>query len=319
MINQRNEKLKNEEAANSICEFFGNVGSKYSTKRRSERQKTKAKNSYNNLLHQYNKILNNPINKYAISEIVNKLNLKKAAGRDEISPFMLKMGGDAMILLLEKLFNICLELGKTPEIWNKGLIIPIQKMEGMIVNVDKFRPICLLSVIGKIFERLVNNRLSNISSKLFWLPRFQAGFVKNKSTLNNLVELQQEIHSSYSNNEYMVAIFLDIKKAYDSVNRIKLIEIIEQTGIEGNILNYIKFFLSNNRRNKVCFNKYYSPDKNYPKGVPQGSPLSPLLFNLYMRDISMIVDENILQFADDIVIWTKNKDLLKGIKKWKNY
>ena len=315
VIDRKNGKLKNEEAANSICEFFANVGSKYSTKRRSQRQKTKVKNSCNSLLHQYNKIINKPFNKHAISEIVNKLNLKKAAGRDGISPFMLKMGGDAVILLLEKLFNICLELGKTPDIWNKGLIIPIQKIEGMIVNIDKFRPICLLSVIGKIFERLINSRISNMSSKLFWLPRFQAGFVKNKSTLNNLVELQQEIHNSFSNNEYMVAIFLDIKKAYDSVNRIKLMEIIEQAGIEGNILKYIKFFLSNNRRNKVCFNKYYSLDKEYPKGVPQGSPLSPLLFNLYMRDISMIVNENILQFADDIVIWTKNKDLLKAVRK----
>merc|ERR1711991_546956 len=60
VINQRNEKLKNEEDANSICEFFGNVGSKYSTKRRSERQKTKAKNSYNNLLHQYNQNTKQP-------------------------------------------------------------------------------------------------------------------------------------------------------------------------------------------------------------------------------------------------------------------
>ena len=315
VINGNNKILKSEEAANSICEFFANIGSKYSTKRRSERQRQRNMNLNKSLPELYNVFLNSPIEKQNINELVNNLNMKKAAGRDKIAPFMLRMGGDMIINLLKKLFDACTKIGRTPKIWNKGLIIPIQKVEGMRINIDKFRPICLLSVIGKVFEKLINKRLSEVSSKLVWLPRFQSGFVKNKSTINNLVELQQEIHRSFKNNEFMVTIFLDIKKAYDSVNRIKLMQIIENTGIRGNVLEYIRFFLSDSRRNMVCFNKQYSSDKKYSKGVPQGSPLSPLLFNIYMKDISSVVNDNILQFADDIVIWAKNKDIHKAIRR----
>ena len=106
----------------------------------------------------------------------------------------------------------------------------------------------------------------------------------------------------------MLAGFLDIKKAYDTVDRKMLARILERLGLDGKILNWLKQFLLGKRSGKVIYEGCKSEDIFFERGVPQGSPLSPLLFNIYIREIEDFNEQKILQFADDVVIWERDKD-----------
>ena len=105
-----------------------------------------------------------------------------------------------------------------------------------------------------------------------------------------------------------MAVYLDIKKAYDCVNRTILLNIINKLGIRGNIFNYLKKFLGD-RFNRVRFKEEYSDFMEFKNGMPQGSPLSPILFNLYLADIEEYISDGISQFADDLVIWETGCDI----------
>merc|ERR1711991_664962 len=192
--------------------------------------------------------------------------------------------------------------------WNMGIIIPIPKVSTSKVRLDKFRPISLLPVVGKIMEKIVTKRLTDIAEKCEWLPKFQHGFRRKKSTLNNLIELQNVIHEAFNRKEMLLAVFLDVKKAYDCVEREQLYEILKGKGLSGKILDWLKVFL-NDRKAKVVFNNTHSDIYTFKHGVPQGSPLSPLLFNIYLGDLDVVIKSGISQFADDLVLWIKGSDL----------
>merc|ERR1711991_959321 len=133
-------------------------------------------------------------------------------------------------------------------------------------------------------------------------PNFQNGLRTKRSTLDNLIIIQQEIHAAFKRKEYFLAVYLDIKKAYDCVNRTILLNIINKLGIRGNIFNYLRNFLGD-RFNRVRFKEEYSDFMEFKNGMPIGSPLSPILFNLYLADIEEYISEGISQFADDLVVW----------------
>ena len=174
--------------------------------------------------------------------------------------------------------------------------------------VSKFRPICILSNLGKFFEKIITERFKIVVEDKKWLPNFQNGFRAKRSTIDNLIIVQQEIHESFKKKEFFLAVYLDIKKAYDSVNRTKLLNIIKNFGIKGNIFKYFKKFLGK-RYNRVRFKGTTSDFVEFKNGMPQGSPLSPILFNLYLSDIQETISKGISQFADDLVIWETGLDL----------
>merc|ERR1711991_30720 len=196
-------------------------------------------------------VANGNITGKEIQEKVQTLNNRKAIGKDEIANFMLKLGGIQVIKYLKYILNIIYTRGKLPDIWMKGILIPISKTKEMNLQVDKFRPICLLSNTAKTMEKIVKDRLYNISEKYGWIPNIQSGFVKKKSTLDNLIILQQEIHGAFKKHEHLVAIFLDIRKAYDCVDRKGLIKMLYGRGLRGKIFKYLKEFLGEDRTNVI--------------------------------------------------------------------
>ena len=223
---------------------------------------------------------------------------------------MVKYGGEVLVSELEKGFNESYEKGKFPDSWNEGTIIPINKKEENIVKEQDFRLICLLSIIGKIFEKIMNERLKGIIELKQLLPNYQNGFRKRRSTIMNLIHLQRVIYEAFENKEKIMAVFLDVKKAYDCVDRKRLIDIIVKFGIKGKILSWLKYFL-NKRYNMVLFNNVLSDKVEFKKGVPQGSPISPLLFNIYLSEMKEVFKDEISQFADDMVICVKGSDIEK--------
>ena len=230
---------------------------------------------------------------------------------------MLKFGGKTMVNIMEKLFNDIFVSRDYPVDWNKGEIIPIPKENKNKLEVTKFRPICILSNLCKFFEKIITERLKIVVENKKWLPNFQNGFRAKRSTIDNLIIIQQEIHESFKKKEFFLAVYLDIKKAYDCVNRAKLLNIMKKLGIKGNIFAYFKNFLGK-RYNRVRFKNKISEFVEFKNGMPQGSPLSPILFNLYLSDISETISEGISQFADDLVIWESGIDLDEVCRKMNN-
>ena len=269
---------------------------------------------------------NSKISEQEVKDGVEDINIRKATGIDDIANFMIKFGGKESTKILKKLFNQIYKQGIMPKIWKKGCIIPIPKERNPSIAVDRFRPICLLLNMGKVMEKIINKRLIKVSERYGWIPTIQSGFRKRRTTIDNLIVLQQEIHGSFKKNEYCVAVFLDIKKAYDSVDREKLIKMLKERGLKGNCMMYLKQFLGKNRSNITSVNGEKSEELKFKYGLPQGSPLSPQLFNIYVSDITLTVKEKVLQFADDMVIWENGKDikkieenLNKKLKETKNY
>ena len=212
-----------------------------------------------------------------VKQVIKFLKLRKAAGVDQIETFMLKFANDETIDLIKNLFNTIIETGKITSIWKKGKIIPIPKNKENKIKVDKFRPISLLSVVGKVFEKVIMTRLNALVVETNMIPKTQSGFVKGKSTLNNQIILQQKIHDTFARKEIMVAVFLDIKKAYDCVDRKLLIKELKQMGLRGKVSNCIYDILGEDRCSKVIFDGVESKEMKFPYGVPQGFPLSPIL------------------------------------------
>ena len=103
----------------------------------------------------------------------------------------------------------------------------------MILPIDKIRSISLTSVLGKIFENIINKRLSKLCEELKWISNFQNGFRKTRQTINNLLIIQQKIHTAFKKKEVLIAVFLDLKKAYDCVNRRILYNELIKLGING--------------------------------------------------------------------------------------
>ncbi|KAF9760681.1 putative RNA-directed DNA polymerase from transposon X-element, partial [Nosema granulosis] len=226
-----------------------------------------------------------------------KMNEKKAAGSDGIYPFMIKRAGPAIIPSLITMFNTILKMGKSPDKWYESIVIPIPKKRSNILKVSEFRPISLTQCTLKIFEKCILEDLSSRIEDMNFLPEFQFGFRKNKSTIDCLVRLQQEIHSAFQGKLYFAAAFVDIAKAYDNVNIDILVKEIQCLDINKKVREWIIHHLKNTRYFKVRVNGYLSKKYTQVKGVQQGSSLSPLLFNLYVRSIPCKKGAKMLQFA----------------------
>lgn len=150
-----------------------------------------------------------------------------------------------------EIFNKCFDSGKFSSSRRIGKILPIPKLNSRIIQVEKFRPITLLPVIGEIFEKIMAQRLTELCEQNGLLPKFQNGFRIGKSTLDNLIVIQQEIHGAFMKREYMIAVFLDIKKAYDCINRLKLYKFLKYKGLKGKMGEWLKEFLLEPRK-KYC-------------------------------------------------------------------
>lgn len=165
---------------------------------------------------------------------------------------------------------------------------------------DSYKLISLINNICKILEKIVNLRLSRYLEKINDLSTFQNRFRKNKSAIDNLGNIQTEINKTFSENQSMSLISLDIEKAYDCTWKHRIISKLSSILCHGNLLNYIKNFLQT-RSFKVKLNNTNSETFSQENGVPQGSSLSPTLFLIAINDITNCITEPIkfTLFADD--------------------
>ena len=246
--------------------------------------------------------LNNEISTMEILLSIRHKSKGTAPGPDHITYEMIKKCHPNLKSEITKLFNKLLQTGHFPSQWKKAVVVPILKPNKPRKEPSSYRPISLTSQLGKTFESVLKNRLNYFVETKHIIPANQSGFRKKRSTLDHLTVLQQKIINHISDPNFsLIGIFLDIEKAYDMLWRQGLLMKLRKHKIPQGIYNVLKSFLSN-RSIQVKVKNTLSKEVVLENGVPQGSILSPLLFNIMMSEINSAITHkttSLMQFADD--------------------
>lgn len=243
-----------------------------------------------------------------ITEIVKNLDVKKAPGKDGITNQAIKQLPDSGIKAITEITNAIITYGHFPDKWKEAKIIMIKKSGKPKQQPESYRPISLLSTISKVVERVIYKKLYKIAEEQNIIPNFQYGFRQGHSTTQQVIRLTEHINEKMNIATPTAAIFLDVEKAFDRVWIPGLIYKLKEYNIPIQMVNLIEGYLRN-RSYHVNINNENSSRRNIEAGVPQGSILGPLLFNLYTADIPEPKRATIAQYADDTAIYYSNRRL----------
>jgi len=230
--------------------------------------------------------------------IYKTLKSTHSSGTDDLNPYILSSVIELLAGPLTEVINSSLKNGEVPLEIKLAKVIPIHK-QGSKNEITNYRPIFILTFFSKLFERVMYDRLFSFIRQQNILYPFQHGFQPGHSTSMSLIDIHDKITRAMDNNEYSIGIFLDLAKAFDTVDHKILFAKLEHYGIRGNALLWLKSYLSN-RSQKVLSNGKSSKFQPIEFGVPQGSILGPILFIIYINDLpnSSTILHYIL-FADD--------------------
>lgn len=253
----------------------------------------------------------NPVDEAEITKII--LSLKNASpGWDGLHSKVVKSTYQAYLKPLAHVLNLSIIQGFFPSQMKIARVIPLFK-SGDHMNLNNYRPVSILPLFSKILEKLMYDRLLSFICKHNLLYKFQFGFRNNHSTNMALIVLIEKIVSAIDKGEIVVGIFLDLKKAFDTVNHNILLRKLYSYGIRGNAYEWLKDYL-NNRQQFVVFDGAESKYEKIMCGVPQGSILGPLLFLMYINDMAYLSDRIFpIIFADDTNIFLSGKNINETI------
>jgi retron-type reverse transcriptase len=253
----------------------------------------------------------NPVTENEISGLItNKLKTEKSLGPNSVPTFLLKLVPHIISKPLCTVINNSFKSGIFPDIFKVAKVIPIFK-KGSLLDFTNYRPISLLSNIGKLFEKAMHIRLYAFLEKFKCFYTHQYGFRANHSTTHALIEMTELIRKAIDDKYFACGVFVDLQKAFDTVDHSILLKKLEYYGIRGVPLKWFISYL-NNRTQFVAINDSKSTLVKCSNGVPQGSVLGPLLFLLYINDLhTSIKFATVYHFADDTNLMLINKSLKK--------
>ena len=239
-----------------------------------------------------------------IVRIIKKLKLNSAAGPDRLPPIFFKNTTNNIAFPLTIIFQSFIDLQQLPNEWKHSIITPKFK-KGQTSSPANYRPIALTCTCCKILESIISSALTEFLLIHNLISKQQHGFLKRHSTATNLLESLNDWTLSFANKQTTIVAYIDFQRAFDSISHSKLIHKLMSYGISGNLLYWIQSFLTH-RTQSVRVGSCLSNSCSVSSGVPQGSVLGPLLFLLFINDISDPFGNEISSelFADDIKIYT---------------
>ena len=232
-----------------------------------------------------------------VTKAINSLNNNKAVGPDLIHNRLLKSACSVIAEPLTCFFNKCLMESIFPNPWKIAHVTPLHK-KGPKELCTNYRPISLLSCVGKLFETCIHRHVLQFLTVNNILTQSQSGFLPGDSTVNQLLCIYNNLCDSFDKEITTQAVYLDIAKAFDRVWHRGLLSKLEAVGIRGPLLRWFQDYLSN-RKQATVVKGDKSSFKVVSAGVPQGSVLGPLLFLIYINDIVENINSVIKLFADD--------------------
>lgn len=255
---------------------------------------------------------NSPI---SLHELQNAIRSTKvgAIGADNFHLQILIAMPEVTLLQVLSLFNRLWSQNHFPQCWKTAIVLPLLKAGKNPTLPDSYRPISLLSVLGKIFEKIINKRLCWQLEVCNFLSPMQCGFRPGRSTQDQLLALSTRIQESFSHHRHLLTIFFDCSKAFDRTWHFKIMQQLHSWGLRGHLPLLIQSFLSS-RSFCTSINGILSSPMPLQNGVPQGAVLSPTLFCIAINSLTSIIQPPITcaLFADDLAISIRCKSTETG-------
>ena len=245
------------------------------------------------------------------------LNLKnKGSKLLDIHPSVLKENINIFSFHIVELYNLAIEVARYPDALKIARVNPGHK-SGPPEKVDNYRPISALPLFSKVFEKLTLCRMDSFIARHNLLTPCQFGFRKGCSTTHAIIKLLSRVVQAYHQKHYSACFFLDLKKAFDTINHKLLLQKMEHYGFRGHCYRFLYSYYQN-RKQYVNANGYNSVTMPVTCGVPQGSILGPLCFSLFINDLPLAVEEETILFADDAAFVLTSPTLEGLLKKIRN-
>ena len=305
-------KYSPSDITNGFCDHFASVGKHYAEN--IQASEVFVETYIDQIPVNQNCMFLYPTDEQEISSLIQLLPAKSSSGFDNISNNLLKRLGPSILSPLCMIYNSSLNCGIFPELMKRADISPLFKSK-LQCETNNYRPISLLITISKILEKLVYKRTYLFLEKTNQIYKSQYGFRSQHSCENAVSELASEVIKGFQDGLYTAALFLDLSKAFDTLEHDVLLLKLEKYGIRGTVLSWFKSYLCNRKIRVKCQvassgKMEYSEYQIVNYGTPQGSCLGPLIFLIFTNDLYRHLNHcaSIL-FADDTTLYKTHRNL----------
>jgi retron-type reverse transcriptase len=222
----------------------------------------------------------------------------KAPGEDQIPNRILKVAQESLVPILTTVFNSSLDLQYCPKAFKKSITVSLRKPgKSDCTEPKSYRPVALMNTLGKIMDTVLARQIQHITETCELLPHTHMGGRKNLSCEHAIHLLIEKVYKTWRRKKVASLLMLDVSGAFDNVSHARLLHSLRKRGLPLQLVQWIQSYLSN-RRSKIKLDEGVGPESEVRTGIPQGSPLSPIL---YLFEIG-IGDALVTGYIDDVAI-----------------